>query len=204
MIPLRIETSMIETLQDVLTDITKRLIEGASDRKVPMHTPVVGTADSHLRVMVLREFDSENWNLRFHTDARSPKVAAIATEPATSVLLYDPAAKVQIRARGVGRVETDTPAADAAWEASTNFARRCYLAEDAPGAVSDRGVSGLPEWAEGIQPTEEQVAPARENFAIVLIELTSLDWLYLANSGHRRAQFTREVGGKWDGRWVVP
>ena len=201
---LRIEPGMIETLEDVQTDIVNRLIRGAKSRKSPMHTPVVGTADGDLRVMVLRDFDRESYTLRFHTDARSPKVAAIAADPAMAVLLYDADEKIQIRARGVGRVETDSEAAQAAWAASTNFAKRCYLAEDAPGAPSDAGVSGLPDWAEGIQPTVEQIIPARENFAIVLIELTSLDWLYLANSGHRRAQFRREIGGEWSGGWVVP
>jgi 3-hydroxyisobutyrate dehydrogenase len=54
---------------------------------------------------------------------------------------------------------------------------------DAPGAVSERAISGLPDWAEGLQPSDEQVAPARENFAIVLAETVQIDWLYLADTG---------------------
>lgn len=198
---------MFETFESIRADIAERLGEAARNRKAPMHTPVIATADADARVMVLRAFDPDTWTLRFHTDARSPKCAAVGEGAAVGALFYDREAKVQIRVRGEGRIETDTPLADAAWEESTNFAKRCYLG-DGPGAASDVATSGLPEWAEGIQPTDEQIAPARENFGILLIELEELDWFYLANSGHVRAQFARVGDGwpdaKWDARWVAP
>ena len=34
--------------------------------------------------------------------------------------------------------------------------------------------------------------------------LTALDWLYLAHTGHVRAQFARAATGDWEGRWVSP
>ncbi|MEO9463372.1 MAG: pyridoxamine 5'-phosphate oxidase family protein [Marinomonas sp.] len=194
---------MIETLSEAIAEITRQLERGASQRKSAMHTPVVATADADQRVMVLREFDAAKRRLRFHTDARSPKCGGIGDSAPVSVLFYDFDTKTQIRARGTGRIEHYGPVADAAWESSTTFARRCYLAEDAPGAVSQMGTSGLPEWAEGIQPSEDQVAPARENFAVLLVTLERLDWLYLDNSGHRRAVFTDGAEG-WAGEWAVP
>ncbi|MGB7408695.1 MAG: pyridoxamine 5'-phosphate oxidase family protein, partial [Pontixanthobacter sp.] len=157
---------MNHTLDDpsaVKASIRDLLTRGATSRKSPMHTPVVGTADGDLRVMVLREYDDARHILRFHTDARSPKVAAIEADAPVGVLAYDAQAKIQIRMRGRGRVERDTPIADAKWTESTNFARRCYLAEAGPSSVAAKPVSGLPDWAEGIQPTEGQVAPARPN-----------------------------------------
>ena len=195
---------MFDTLDDVKTEIFQRLDDGAKRRKSPLHTPVVGTADADQRVMVLREFDAETRTLRFHTDARSPKCADIGEGTPVGVLFYDPEAKTQIRARGTGRIERSGPIADAAWAASTNFAKRCYLAEDAPGNLSGEGTSGLPAWAEGINPTDEQILPARENFAVLLVELDRLDWLYLANTGHRRAVFEASEGDELSGRWVVP
>lgn len=194
---------MIETIDQVAADIKSRLQDGAKRRKSALHTPVVGTADGHLRVMVLREFDPETHTLRFHTDARSPKCAAISQDPAVSVLAYDAEAKVQIRMRGVGRVESHGPVAEAAWLASTTFARRCYLAESAPSSLAGQPVSGLPDWAEGITPTEDDVAPARDNFAVLLVKVEKFDWLYLANTGHRRAQITPQGGG-YSGEWLVP
>lgn len=196
---------MIDTLEDSCAEAIRLIVDGATSRRSEMHTAVVGSSDGDLRVMVLREYDADSRVLRFHTDARSPKCAVIgeAGSP-VNLLFYDREAKTQIRARGIGRIEREGPIADAAWEASTNFARRCYLAEDSPGAVSDQGTSGLPQWVEGIQPSDVQVAPARENFAVLLVRLERLDWLHLANSGHRRAVFTAGDDNSWEGQWVLP
>lgn len=194
--------SMFESFESILEDVARRLSDGAANRKSLMHTPVIATADADARVMVLRAFEPETWALRLHTDARSPKCSILGEGAPAGALFYDQPAKVQIRARGIGRIETDTPLVDAAWAESTNFAKRCYLGEG-PGAVSDVPTSGLPNWAEGIQPTDAQVAPAREHFAILMIELQELDWFYLANSGHIRAQFSR-TSEAWQGRWVAP
>lgn len=188
------------TLDAVRADIAARLNAGATDRRAAMHTPVVGTADGDMRVMVLRDFDARDWRLRFHTDARSPKVATIGAGAPVHVLLYDPEAKIQIRASGVGRIEQSGPTADLAWSEATNFAKRCYLAEAAPGADADGPTSGLPAEVEGVMPSDAELVPARENFAVLLVDLERLDWLYLAQEGHRRAVF--DVGG--EGRWVVP
>lgn len=197
---------MFDTLDACLTDCRDRLIRAPRDRKSPLHTPVIVTADVDARVMVLRAFDAAAWRLRLHTDTRAPKAAAIATDPRIAVLFYDKGAKIQIRARGLGEILQDGAEVDAAWQASTNFARRCYLGEG-PGAGSDVPTSGLPPEFEGVEPDETQLVPARENFALLRITLTSLDWLYLAHTGHVRAQFARTGDGdaaQWEGRWVSP
>lgn len=193
------------TLDQVLADAAARLQAAARDRRSAMHVPVIGTSDGDLRMMVLRACDADLAALRFHTDARSPKASAIGKGAPLSLLGHDPAAKIQLRARGIGRIETDSALAEEAWTNSTPFARRCYLAQAAPGTPVDEPKSGLPAEIEGQMPSEAQLLPARANFAILLLTLTSLDWLHLANTGHRRAQFTR--GGAreaWAGQWVVP
>jgi 3-hydroxyisobutyrate dehydrogenase len=194
--------TMFETLDDVLTDCRNRLIRAPRDRKAPMHTPVIVTADVDARVMVLRAFDSQNWRLRLHTDARAPKAAVVYADPRIAVLFYDKGAKIQIRARGTAAIVREGAEVDAAWAASTNFARRCYLGEG-PGAASNAPTSGLPPEFEGVEPDDAQLVPARPNFALLTITLTAFDWLYLAHTGHVRAQFAR-AGEAWDGRWVSP
>ena len=194
---------MFATLDDVLTDCRNRLIRAPRDRKAPMHTPVIVTGDVDARVMVLRAFDASAWRLRLHTDSRAPKAGVIEADPRVAVLFYDKGAKVQIRARGTGAIQRAGAEVDAAWAASTNFARRCYLGEG-PGAESDVPTSGLPPEFEGMEPDDAQLIPARENFALLQITLTAFDWLYLAHTGHVRAQFTRADGGAWQGRWVSP
>jgi 3-hydroxyisobutyrate dehydrogenase len=193
---------MFETLDDVLTDCRNRLIRAPRDRKSPMHTPVIVTGDVDARVMVLRAFDSQAWRLRLHTDARAPKATVIDADPRIAVLFYDKGAKIQIRARGTAAIVRDGVEVDAAWAASTNFARRCYLGEG-PGAGSDAPTSGVPPEFEGVEPDDAQLIPARPNFALLSITLTAFDWLYLAHTGHVRAQFTR-TGDAWEGCWVSP
>lgn len=194
---------MLETLTDVEADLKHRLVRAAKDRRSPMHVPAVVTSDVDARKMVLRQFDPEAWTLRFHTDTRAPKVATIEADPRMAVLFYDKDEKIQIRARGRGRVLRDGAVSETAWNASDNFARRCYLGEG-PGALSDAATSGLPAEFEGVEPTHEQLIPARVNFAVLLIELVELDWFYLAHTGHIRAQFTLDDRGDWEGRWVSP
>ncbi|GAA4035147.1 PNPOx family protein [Parerythrobacter jejuensis] len=187
-----------QSLDDIRTDIDRRLVRGARKWRDAMHDAVVATTDADARVMILRAYDTATRTLRFHTDIRSPKAQVIGSGAPVGVLFYDKGAKIQIRCKGQGRIERDGGVADAAWESSTNFAKRCYLGEG-PGAISDVATSGLPDWAEGLEPTPEQVAPGRENFAVLLVEARHFDWLYLAHTGHMRAQFE---GGT--ARWATP
>lgn len=189
---------MFDTFDAVRRHAIGALLRAATDRRSPMHTPVVVTANGGARIMVLRAFDAEHWTLRFHTDARAGKVAAIAAAPRTTVLAYDPEEKLQLRLYGSAQVIASGPEADDAWTASSRFARRCYLGE-APGTGAAAPSSGLPAWAEGIQPSEEQLAPARANFAVLVFTADEIDWYWLSNTGHRRAAVKRDGG-----RWLTP
>ena len=190
---------MIETLQAVRQDIDTRLSQAAKDRHSPMHTPAVATGDAELRVMVMRAWDADTATLRLHTDARAPKAGTIGDGAPVGLLFYDAEARIQIRVRGRGRIETDGATADAAWDKASNYARRCYLALDAPGSTLASPGSGLPPDMEGIKPTDDDLEPARANFAVLLVEVEKFDWLYLAHDGHRRAVFHGD-----DARWVIP
>ncbi|MEQ8410869.1 MAG: pyridoxamine 5'-phosphate oxidase family protein [Erythrobacter sp.] len=194
---------MFDNLDDVRSDLTARLVRAARDRKSPMHTPAVVSGDVDARIMVLRAFDSAAFTLRFHTDTRAPKAAAFAADPRAAVLFYDKGAKIQIRARGSARVLADAPVTEQAWANGSNFARRCYLGEG-PGTPADGPTSGLPSEFEGVEPTDEQLTAARPNFAILMVEIESLDWLYLAHTGHVRAGFERGADAAWQGRWLSP
>lgn len=188
----------------------RRLIEdGAKSRRAAAHHPVVATTGSDgspsQRVMILRHVDWAGRKLRFHTDARSTKSDDLANKNSASVLIYDPEPKIQLRLAGSAVVYRDGAAVDAAWNQSTNFARRCYLAEQAPGIVVAQPTSGLPESVEGRQPDDAEIAPARDNFAILLFTFHSLEWLYLANSGHRRARWQWDSAtADWCGNWLSP
>jgi pyridoxine/pyridoxamine 5'-phosphate oxidase len=196
---------MADELDAVLDDIWRLLGRGSADRRSPVHTPVVASVGADgapdARVMVLRAADRVAATLRFHTDARSPKCAALDGRP-VSVLAYHPGEAVQLRIGGTAQVLRDGPTVDAIWQAATPFARRCYMVEAAPGSARTAAGSGLPADVEGRKPTLAELRPARAHFALVLVSVATIDWLHLAQTGHRRARFS--VTNGWQGEWLVP
>jgi pyridoxamine 5'-phosphate oxidase len=188
----------------------RRLIEaGASDRRAEAHCPSVATLDSNglpsQRVMILRHVDWSARKLRFHTDARSTKTLTMSEHNSAAVLYYLPEAKIQVRLNGTISITTTGTEVDEAWNNATLFARRAYMATTAPGTVVEQPVSGLPTFIEGRQPTDEDIAPARENFALLHVEFDTVEWLYLVNSGHRRARWRWNIdSASWEGCWLIP
>ena len=195
--------TLADSLDAIAADLWARLADAAASGRSAWHTPAVGTADGDVRIMVLRHADPAEASLRFHTDARSPKAALIGGGAPVSVLFYDAAAKLQLRCAGIGKAVSTGAPADAAWAASAASSRRCYLAELAPGTISETPTSGLPAAAEGRVPTLAESEAGRATFAVITVALTRIDWLHLAHNGHRRALFERSGDG-WAGRWVVP
>ncbi|MCW1986043.1 UNVERIFIED_ORG: general stress protein 26 [Sphingomonas sp. R1F5B] len=190
-------------LEDIIADAQARLDAAVADRHAAMHSPVVGTPDGEMRIMVLRAAAPGLAALRFHTDARSPKVATIARYGRASVLAYDPAARVQLRLAGSARIEQHGALADAAWDAAAVFSRRCYLATHGPGAPLAEAGSALPADLLGRRPTLEETEAARDVFAVLVMEPDTLDWLRLDAQGGVRARFERGEQS-WVGNWVAP
>lgn len=193
-------------LADAL-DIAWRLLgRGAADRRSPMHTPVVASVDAdgrpQARVMVLRASDRGAAALRFHTDARSPKCRAL-DGAAVAVTLYHPGEAIQLRIAGTARVVTEGADVDRIWASASEFARRAYMVEAAPGTPLAGPGSGLPAGVDGRKPEADELVPARANFALIFVDVAAIDWLHLAQAGHRRALFTH-TGGDWTGDWRIP
>ena len=163
-----------------------RLLEsGASDRRSPFHTPALGTIDSDgcpsVRTVVLRAADRNQRLLRFHTDIRSAKCREIAVSPNVSVHFYDAGSKIQLRVRGVARVHCSDVMATSAWEETRPFSRVCYTVQSAPGTrLRD------PRKIERVR-NDEAMETGRANFAAIHVSISTLEWLFLAAHGHRRA-----------------
>lgn len=198
--------AMDDAMTAALDTAWRLLAEAAIDRHSPMHTLVVAGIDEaglpDARTMVLRAVDRAARTLRFHTDARSSKCAAL-DGARVSVLAYHPGEAIQLRIAGRARIITTGPEVDRVWAASTPFARRIYLVTAAPGTALPAPASGLPAWAEGHRPTETELVPARANFAMLYIDVAAIDWLHLAHGGHRRARLSSNDAG-WSGAWLVP
>ncbi|WP_225204585.1 PNPOx family protein [Novosphingobium huizhouense] len=196
---------MVETTDALPAEVYRQLAAAVASRRHAMHAPVVAGGDGDARVMVLRGVDPALAALRFHTDARAPKVAALGVDPRVTVLGYDPAARVQMRLKGVARIEREGDAADAAWAATSTMGRRCYLALRAPGVAAATPGASLPEALAARRPTTAETAAGRLNFAVLLVSVLTIDWLRLDSRGGTRAVLQRaEPGAPWHGGWVAP
>jgi hypothetical protein len=175
---------------------------GVADRRSAFHTPVVATVDEtgapSQRVMVLRAADGARRLLRLHTDARSQKLVQIAGQPRISLLFYDVGAKLQLRVAAHATVHAGDEVSASAWAASLPQSRLCYEQVVAPGAPIPQPMPEL--------PADRRFAVADEgleNFAVLRATVDSIEWLYLAIEGHRRARWDYADGG-WRGTWLAP
>ncbi len=200
--------ALLTDLAAILDAAWAALEAGAQQSKHPFHTPVVATAgagDCDARVVVLRRASSEARELAFHTDARAPKVRLLQACHTTAWVFYDPAAKVQVRAKGTTTVHIGDAAAAQAWARTKLMSRRCYLAETAPSTPADEPTSGLPAAFRTRSPTAQESEAGFVNFALCVTTVMRLEWLYLSARGHRRAAFAWDAGAaQWRGHWLTP
>jgi len=117
-------------------DVWDRLSRSASTPQDAMRRMALATADAggaDVRMVVLRDASAERRTLAFHTDARSPKIAAMAADPRVGLLFWDPCEQLQLRCRARAQVVADGDAADAAWAGLSADQRTLYDATRAPG-----------------------------------------------------------------------
>lgn len=194
--------SHYDDLEGTLAEAWRLLARGVADRRSPFHHPVVASIGSdgapQARTVILRGADAASRSLRFHTDARSRKISEITADGRVSLHFYDPGAKIQLRLAGLATVHRDDAVADAAWAGSRVFSRQCYGIAPGPGVpLPTGGAFTLPD------VTDEATAPGRAAFTAVVIEVRSLEWLYLAAAGHRRATFDW-TDGALAATWLTP
>ena len=82
-----------------------------------------------------------------------------------------------------------------------HISRRCYLTDSPPGTASDNPTSGMISKLEDFDYTMEQSEEGYKNFTVIKCKIKSIEWLYLAAKGHRRAKFDLETNKN---AWLVP
>lgn len=190
-----------DDLHGSLCEAWRLLSRGATDRRSDLHTLTAATLGRdgrpRARIVVLRGVDPDGWSLRFHTDTRSEKFSELLADPRISLTAYDAGSKIQIRVEGRAVLHTGDAAADAAWLGSRPMSRACYGVQPGPGlAIAEAGSF--------ILPTDlPATADGRPNFSAVEVQADTLEWLYLASAGHRRAMFWRDSLGM-KSTWLVP
>ena len=140
------------------------------------------------RSVMLRHGDRASARLTIHTDISSTKIAELRASARASVLIWDEALQIQIRARGTVLI-TSGAAVSAIWNRVPDGSRSSYGVTPAPGTP-------IPA-SDAYDRTPD---PAK--FAVLTLVLNSLDVVHLAEDFHRRAFYERNRD--WAGQWLAP
>ena len=193
-----------ESFEEIQKKLWSMLDDAVTNRSSPFRIPVFICADQNDidgRIVVLRKSDKENNVLQFHTDLRSPKVDILKKNNNASLVFYDKEEKIQLRVKVTCEINNKNSITEEAWKKTQHISRRCYLTDSAPSSLSDNPTSGMISKLEAFDYTMEQSEKCYENFTVIKCNIKSIEWLYLAAKGHRRAIFNFE---NKKNNWLVP
>ena len=196
-----------ENTNEIFEDIKRNLTRGVKDRKHTFHTPVFCNMNNEnsieSRVVVLRQFDSPNMVLNFHTDFRSPKMLGLQQNNNSLFVFYDHKLKIQLRIKTTSTINNQNKFTEEMWEKTKLFSRKCYLTKKAPSSYTSLPEDGIDENLGGREPTLEESERGYKNFTVVQNHIQQIDWLYLAASGHRRLKIILEKKIP-SFQWIIP
>ena len=141
------------------------------------------------RIVVLRKSDQQNNLVQFHSDIRSDKIQLLKNNPNAALLFYDKDEKIQVRLKVNCIINHNNDITKNSWEKTQHISRKCYLVDNGPGTESDIPTSGLKPELDNFDYTKEQSEEGYKNFTVIQCKIKSIEWLYLAAKGHRRAKF---------------
>ena len=153
------------------------------------------------RIVVLRKADQQNNLVQFHSDIRSYKIELLKNNPNAALLFYDKDEKIQVRLKVNCIINHENDITKSSWEKTQHISRKCYLVDNGPGTESDVPTSGLKPELDNFDYTKEQSEEGYKNFTVIQCKIKSIEWLYLAAKGHRRAKFDLENNKD---NWLVP
>ena len=199
---------MLPAYYEDFTEIKKKIwsmLESAvTDRSSPFRIPVFicgDQSDLDGRIVVLRKADNKNNLLQFHSDIRSEKIEKLKKNQKAGMLFYDKEEKIQVRLKVDCIVNHNNEITKESWSKTQHISRKCYLVDNGPGTESKTPTSGLKPELDNFDYTKEQSEEGYKNFTVVQCKIKSIEWLYLAAKGHRRARFDLETNKD---AWLVP
>ena len=196
--------SYYEDFNEIEKKIWNLLSSAVSDRNSEFRTPVFicgNNNDLDGRVVVLRKASQQNNFIQYHSDIRSSKIEKIKKNPNCSILFYGKQEKIQLRLKAECTIHFNDEITKESWENTGHISRKCYLVTNGPGTDSVTPTSGLDDKFDNFNYTKEESETGYKNFCAIRCKVKSIEWLYLAAKGHRRAIFDLENNKK---NWLVP
>ena len=193
-------------LDKVYLKIWKLLKEGLQNRNAPFHIPVFICGNKNKidgRIVVLRGIDETKKKIWFHSDIRSNKVKTLKSNPEATFLFYDKVEKIQLRIIGTSKINYQNDITLGSWKKTVHMSRQCYLGDKAPGTYAAKPTSGLSEDVDNLKFSKEESEVGYKNFCVIETFIKSIEWLYLAAKGHRRAYFFIK-DNSLEKKWLIP
>ena len=193
-----------EDFVEIKKKIWSMLNNAVKDRNSQFRIPVFSCGNNdniESRIVVLRKSDENNNIVQFHSDIRSDKIDILKKNPKASFLFYDKELKIQVRLKVEAIINHKNDVTKQSWEKTQHISRKCYLVDNGPGTISDEPTSGLKPELDNFDYTKEESEEGYINFTVIQCKIKSIEWLYLAAKGHRRARFDL-VNNK--NNWLVP
>ena len=199
------EVSYYEDFTEIQKKVWSLLTDAVKNRNSEFRTPVFICGDNKDldgRVVVLRKADPNNNFIQFHSDIRSSKISKIKKNPSCSILFYGKEEKIQLRLKINCEINYKNQITKESWEKTGHVSRKCYLVTNGPGTRSEKPTSGLDNKFDNFDFTKEESEAGYKNFSVIRCKIKSIEWLYLAAKGHRRALI--DLNGSKKFTWLVP
>ena len=193
-----------EDLKEIKKKIWSMLDDAVTNRSSQFRIPVFicgNQKDFDGRIVVLRKSDQSNNLVQFHSDIRSDKIPKLKSNKSASMLFYDKEEKIQVRLKVECNINHNNEITKESWSKTGHISRKCYLVENGPGTESPNPTSGLKPELDNFEFTMEQSEKGYKNFTVIQCKIKTIEWLYLAAKGHRRARFEVDNNKEY---WLVP
>ena len=193
-----------ENFNEIKKKIWSMLDDAVTNRSSQFRIPVFicgDQSDLDGRIVVLRKSDQSNNLIQFHSDIRSDKIPKLKNNKNASMLFYDKEEKIQVRLKVECTINHDNEITKESWSKTGHISRKCYLVDNGPGTKSPAPTSGLKPELDNFEFSMEQSEEGYKNFTVIQCKIKSIEWLYLAAKGHRRARFNLEKNKE---NWLVP
>ena len=194
-----------EDFKEIKKKIWSMLDDAVTNRSSQFRIPVFICGDQKDfdgRIVVLRKSDQSNNLVQFHSDIRSDKIAKLKSNKNASMLFYDKEEKIQVRLKVECTINHNNEITEESWKKTGHISRKCYLVTNGPGTESDIPTSGLDKKFDNFDFTKDESEAGYKNFCVIKCKIKSIEWLYLAAKGHRRAFI--DLNGSKKFTWLVP
>ena len=193
-------------LDKIYLKIWDLLENGLKNRNAPFHIPVfiIGHQNKFAgRIVVLRGVDKKEKKIWFNSDIRSNKIKTLKSNSLANLLFYDKSEKIQLRICVSTKINYKNEITKKSWKKTVHMSRQCYLGDRPPGADSFKPTSGLTENINNLKYSVKESETGYQNFCVIETFVQSIEWLYLAAKGHRRAHFVIK-NNSLEKKWLIP